>query len=95
MKNLLGENPSTELLQEFSNEKQITKETPPTFLVHSADDDVVPVQNSLVFAEELAKHNVPFEMHIVPKGGHGYGMNNSTTTTEWFPMCVSWIKSLF
>jgi acetyl esterase/lipase len=92
IKNLLGENPSTELLKEFSNEKQITKATPPAFLVHSTDDKVVPVKNSIVFAEELAKNNIPFEMHIFPKGGHGYGMNNPTTKTEWFILCVNWIK---
>jgi acetyl esterase/lipase len=94
IRNLLGENPSAELLNEFSNEKQITKETPPAFLVHSTDDKGVPLKNSLVFAEELAKNNVPFEMHIFPKGGHGYGMNNPTTKTEWFDMCVNWIKNL-
>jgi acetyl esterase/lipase len=93
MKNLLGENPPAELLKEFSNEKQITKETPPTFLVHSADDNGVPVKNSIVFAEELAKNNIPFEMHIFPKGGHGYGMKNSTTKTEWFKLCINWIKT--
>jgi acetyl esterase/lipase len=92
MKNLLGENPSAELLNEFSNEKQITKATPSAFLVHSTDDKVVPVKNSIVFAEELAKNNILFEMHIFPKGGHGYGMNNSTTKTEWFNPCVNWIK---
>jgi acetyl esterase/lipase len=92
IKNLLGANPSQELLEEFSNEKRITKETPPAFIVHSADDKVVPVKNSLVFAEELAKNDVLFEMHIFPKGGHGYGMNNATTKTEWFGMCVNWMK---
>jgi acetyl esterase/lipase len=92
IKNLLGANPSAELLKEFSNEKQITKATPPAFLVHSADDKVVPVKNSIAFAEELAKNNILFEMHIFPKGGHGYGMNNSTTKTEWFNLCVNWIK---
>ncbi|MDR0691995.1 MAG: alpha/beta hydrolase [Prevotellaceae bacterium] len=92
MRNLLGENPSAELLKEFSNEKQITKATPPAFLVHSTDDKAVPVKNSIVFAEELVKNNVLFEMHIFPKGGHGYGMNNPTTKTEWFDLCVNWIK---
>ena len=92
MKNLLGENPSAELLKEFSNEKQITETTPPAFLVHSTDDKVVPVKNSIVFADGLANNNILFEMHIFPKGGHGYGMNNPTTKTEWFNLCVNWIK---
>jgi acetyl esterase/lipase len=89
---LLGKDPKPELQEAFSNEKQITKETPPVFLVHSADDGVVPVKNSLTFAESLAEKHVLFEMHIFPQGGHGYGMNNQTTATEWFPMCVNWIK---
>ncbi|MDR2626490.1 MAG: alpha/beta hydrolase [Dysgonamonadaceae bacterium] len=92
IKNLLGNNFSDELLKEFSNEKQVTKDTPPAFLVHSADDAVVPVKNSIVFAEELAKNNILFEMHIFPKGGHGYGMNNPTTKTDWFNLCLNWLK---
>jgi acetyl esterase/lipase len=91
--NLLGENPSAERLEAFSNEKQITEKTPPAFLVHSADDKTVPVKNSILFAEALIKCNVQVEMHIFPKGGHGYGMNNKTTETEWFPICINWIKA--
>jgi acetyl esterase/lipase len=94
IRNLLGEKPSAELLEGFSNEKQITEKTPPAFLVHSADDKTVPVKNSLVFAEELAKNKIPFEMHIFPEGGHGYGLHNNTTSTEWFPLCVNWIRGL-
>jgi acetyl esterase/lipase len=92
IKNLLGKNFTEELLKEFSNEKRVTKNTPPAFLVHSADDKVVPVKNSIIFAEELAKNNILFEMHIFPKGGHGYGLNNQTTKTDWFNLCLNWIK---
>jgi acetyl esterase/lipase len=91
---LLGRSPSPELLEEFSAEKQVTNNTPPSFLVHSADDSGVPVRNSLVFAEALAKHNIPFEMHVFPKGGHGYGTNNKTAKTDWFALCIEWIKGL-
>ncbi|MDR0559641.1 MAG: alpha/beta hydrolase [Prevotellaceae bacterium] len=94
MKNLLGENPSEELLKEFSNEKQITGKTPPSFLVHSADDKVVSGQNSIMFAEAIAYHSVPFEMHIFPRGGHGYGLNNGTIKADWFALCVEWIFSI-
>jgi acetyl esterase/lipase len=93
IRNLLGENPPAELLNAFSNEKQITEKTPPAFLIHSADDKVVPVKNSISFAEALIKSNVQVEMHIFPKGGHGYGMNNKTTESEWFPLCVKWVKA--
>ncbi|MDR3245757.1 MAG: alpha/beta hydrolase [Prevotellaceae bacterium] len=94
IRNLLGGNPSEELLKEFSNEKQVTEKTPPAFLVHSIDDKSVPVKNSISFVEELIKCNIEAEMHLFPKGGHGYGMNNKTTKTEWFPLCVTWIKDL-
>lgn len=91
---LLGGTPSSELLEEFSAEKQVTNNTPPCFLVHSANDDGVPVKNSFVFAEALSRHKIPFELHVFPKGGHGYGTNNKTTKTDWFVLCVEWIKSL-
>jgi acetyl esterase/lipase len=94
IRNLLGKNPSAKLLEEFSNEKQITEKTPPAFLVHSVDDTAVPVKNSMSFAEALQKNKILMEMHLFPKGGHGYGMNNKTTKTEWFIPCVNWIKSL-
>jgi acetyl esterase/lipase len=73
-KNLLGENPSQELVDLLSNEKQVTKETPPTFIFHTYADSGVPVENSLLFAEALRKNKVPFDLHIYEKGGHGMGL---------------------
>lgn len=73
-KNLLGENPSPELVELLSNEKQVTKETPPTFLFHTYADPGVPVENALLFAEALRKNHVPFDLHIYEKGGHGMGL---------------------
>jgi acetyl esterase/lipase len=70
---LIGNHPTDELAKLYSNELQVTKETPPTFLVHATDDKAVPVENSLLFYQVLKDNNVPAEMHIYPKGGHGIG----------------------
>lgn len=72
--NLLGENPPAELLEKLSTELHVTKETPPTFLWHTTADQTVPVENSLLFASALAQADVPFELHIYEKGGHGMGL---------------------
>lgn len=90
--NLIGKNPSAETLELYSNEKQVTANTPPTFLVHAEDDDVVPVQNSLLFYEALLKNKVKAEMHLFQAGGHGFGLNNSTTTDHWFDWAANWLR---
>jgi acetyl esterase/lipase len=93
--NLLGQSPSPEKIKEFSNEMQVTDQTPPAFLVHARDDDAVPYQNSIVFADSLKKHHVPAEIFLYEKGGHGFGMTNSTDPRLWMDWCVEWIKSLY
>ena len=90
--NLIGENASAEQVEYFSNELQVSDETPPTFLVHAGDDKTVPVQNTLYFYDALNKHHVPSELHIYPKGGHGFGMNNKTTTDNWMERLHNWLK---
>jgi acetyl esterase/lipase len=95
-RNLLGENPSPELVRLLSNELQVTKETPPTFLFHTAEDRAVVVENSLAFADALARNGVPFALHVYPKGPHGIGLG----TREWDPaarhpwttQCALWLK---
>jgi acetyl esterase/lipase len=77
-KNLLGENPSPELVRELSNQLHVTKDTPPTFIWHTAEDKGVLVENSLMFAEAFAKAKVPFELHIYEKGAHGLGLGSRT-----------------
>lgn len=89
--NLLGKNASPEKINQYSNQTQVTPQTPPTFLVH-AKDDPVKVQNSLVFAEALAKNNVPYKIHLYEKGGHGYGMNNPTSDVKWMDLVEQWMK---
>lgn len=90
---LIGKNPSQSLIDSFSNELQVTSQTPPTFLVHATDDDVVPVMNSISFYEALLRYKVPSEMHIYKAGGHGFGMHNSSTDDEWMQECKNWMGS--
>ena len=90
---LIGRQPSVEKIKSYSNELQVTPQTPPTFLVHSSDDETVKSENSIVFYQALVKHHVPAEMHLYPKGGHGYGMNNPTTEDFWMDRCRNWMKS--
>jgi len=92
--NLIGKNPSQQLIDLYSNEKQVTANTPPTFLVQAEDDDVVPVQNSLLFYNALLQNKVKAEMHIFPQGGHGFGLNNSTTKDYWFDRLTEWMDGL-
>lgn len=91
--NLIGENPSPDQVQRFSNELQITEETPPAFLVHSTDDGTVPVENSIRYYLALKDHKVPAEMHIYRQGGHGYGMGRSDNTESSWPKALErWLK---
>lgn len=92
-KNLLGENPSQEQLNLYSNEKQVTDQTPPAFLVHASDDKGVNPNNSIVFYQALLKHNIPAEIHIYQNGGHGFGMHNPTTKEEWIDRCQNWMDA--
>ena len=92
-KNLLGENPSKEELDLYSNEKQVTDRTPPTFLVHASDDNGVSPNNSIVFYQALIKNKVPAELHIYERGGHGFGMYNKTTKEEWMDRAKNWMES--
>ena len=89
--NLIGKHPSADVVELYSNEKQITPNTPPTFLVHAGDDNVVPVQNSLMFYNELLKNKVKSEMHIFQEGGHGFGLNNPKSKDKWIDWCRNWL----
>lgn len=90
---LLGENPTQELVALMSNEEQVTKDTPPTFLVHTANDSVVPVENTLQFVEALRRSGVAFELHIYAKGPHGFGLGgNDAILTTWPARCADWLR---
>jgi acetyl esterase/lipase len=91
--NLLGTSPSQALIESFSNDLRVTAETPPAFLVHSADDPAVPVANSISYFQALLKNKVPAEMHVYQKGGHGYGLAKGRgTESGWSDACRAWLK---
>lgn len=90
---LLGKQPSPGQIRYYSNELQVTDRTPPCFLVQAEDDRTVKVVNSLYFYEALLKHHVSAEMHIYPKGGHGFGMHNTTSGgDQWPDRLAEWLK---
>ena len=92
-KALLGENPTEELRENFSNELQVTKDTPPAILIHSSDDKAVPVKNSIIYYEALQKNNVSSELHIYPYGGHGYSLAiGKGHLAGWIDRCTDWIQ---
>ena len=91
--NLVGKDPSPEMIQLYSNELQVTKQTPPTFLMHAGDDEVVKVENSLRLYEALNNNKVPAELFIFPKGGHGFGLINPTSPDRWMDRCLDWMKA--
>ena len=93
--NLLGKDPSPELVRLLSNELQVTPETPPCFLFHTFEDTAVPVENSLRFAAALRKAGVPFDLHIYQKGRHGIGLGDKPPFAHihpWANDCLFWLK---
>jgi len=104
--NLLGENADEKMINEMSLEKHVSKDTPPTFLWHTFEDTCVPVENSLLFANALRKNDVPFEMHIYPKGPHGISLATEVTfdgnddyinshIASWIKLCTEWLGIVF
>ena len=90
---LIGENPSKELEERYSNEKQVTDKTPRAFIATPAADEIVPVKNTLVYAQALVDHKVPCSIHIYPGGYHGFGFNNKFKDAEiWHQELLRWLK---
>lgn len=92
--NLLGEKARKAKIREFSAELMVDTDTPPTFLVHAADDGAVPVQNSLRYYEACLANEVPVDMHLYAGGGHGFGMDNPTTEDQWMDALLHWLGSM-
>ncbi len=91
---LLGLNPDQALVDLMSNEKQVTPDSPPAFLVHTTDDQAVPVENSLVMYSALRKAGVPVEMHIFEHGAHGFGLGaGKGAVSVWPELCKTWLKN--
>ena len=102
---LLGIDADKSLLSEMSLEHNVSEKTPPTFLWHTFDDNAVPVENSLLFAQALRAENIPFELHIYPEGPHGLSLANEETDEDgigvypnvatWMRLCTTWLSNLF
>lgn len=89
--NLLGKIASASVIDKYSNEKQVDADTPPTFLIHSTDDTVVPVENSINYYLALKENKVPAELHIYEDGGHGFGLGRFGTHLNWPNAFKSWL----
>ena len=93
--NLLGKNPSEELVKLYSNELQVNENTPPAFIMHSSDDTVVPVLNSINYYLAMCKHGVPASMHFYPVGGHGWGYNETFPyKSQWKAEMEKWLREI-
>ena len=89
---LLGEKPTAERVEALSAEKRVTKQTPATFIFHTADDQAVPVENALVYAAALRANGVPFELHVYEHGRHGVGLaKDDPVLGTWPGRCADWL----
>ena len=102
LRNLLGDSPTQELVEALSNDRQVTKETPPTFLAHTNADTGVPAENSVLFALALRKAGVPVELHLFERGQHGLGLGGGIAQFKvapdpafqaWPKLCETWLKN--
>ena len=89
--NLLGKDAPAEQIKLYSNELRVTAQTPPAFLIHAADDKVVDVDNSISYFEALRHRNIPVEMHVYPKGDHGFVLK--IPIDDWMSLCLRWMDS--
>jgi acetyl esterase/lipase len=94
-KKLIGISPDSSHIEYFSNELHVLKNTPPTFIFQSENDKTVPVQNSIDYYTALKNKGVDAELHIYPKGGHGFGLaKNGGTESAWPESCIKWLKQI-
>jgi uncharacterized protein len=93
-RNLIGDQPTAESEMYFSNEKQVTAETPPAILIHASDDQAVIPQNSLLYYQALVRHQIPVALHIYESGGHGFSFAKNRGSVESWPETVHhWLKN--
>lgn len=90
--NLLGPEITAEEIKAYSNELQVTMQTPPSYLSSGMDDKIVDVRNSLYFSAALRQYRIPVELFLYEKGRHGYGVNNTQAQVQWIDDCIQWIK---
>ena len=93
--NLLGNQPSPDLVKRYSMELQVNASTPPCFIVGAFDDKTVPPLNSLLFYQALLNKNISTSFHVFPQGGHSIGLHNNPGSTEqWKSLCEAWLKEI-
>ena len=92
-KALIGENPSSEMAELFSLEKQVSPKTPPTFILHASDDKTVPVGNTTSYAQALEDNNVPVKKIILPRGGHGFVFKKDSPAFQWTDHLAKWMDN--
>jgi acetyl esterase/lipase len=94
MQALIGEEPDAGLRNLLSGELEVKPQTPPTFLWHTANDEAVPVENSLMFALALGKLGIPYELHVFEDGHHGLGLApEHPAVAEWTKLCANWFAT--
>jgi acetyl esterase/lipase len=94
--NLIGKDADEELIKYYSNELQVTWDTPPAILIHSGDDKAVPVENSMVYYNALQKEEIASELHIYPYGGHGYSLAiGQGHLSTWPDRVIEWINYIY
>ncbi len=94
--NLLGENPSDALVKKYSNEFQVTKDTPPAFIMLSSDDKAVPARNGINYYQALVDNDIPVSLHAYPTGGHGWGFrDNFTYKRQWTGELERWLRDTY
>uniref|UniRef100_UPI003216B9A4 alpha/beta hydrolase n=1 Tax=uncultured Draconibacterium sp. TaxID=1573823 RepID=UPI003216B9A4 len=92
--NLIGKGHDKNLIKKYSNELNVTEQTPPTFLVLADDDKSVPPRNSIEFYSALKRYDIPAEMHIFQQGGHGFGIRKTgLPVDEWPELFYNWLKA--
>jgi dipeptidyl aminopeptidase/acylaminoacyl peptidase len=104
-KNLVGAPLEAALVEEMSLEKQVSVQTPPAFIWHTVDDELVPVENSMLFAATLRKNKIPFELHLFSKGLHGLSLADKESFADdmhpephvahWFDLCLEWLGTVY
>lgn len=93
--NLLGKNPSPELIKEYSADQQVSKDSPPTFITLAEDDPAVPAANGIAYFNALRKVGVPAELHVFKEGGHGFGIRDARQlpVSNWPNLAAGWLKA--
>ena len=90
-KNLAGPDSSDAMFESLSCEKLVTPQTPPCFIWHTGEDNAVPMENSILFAQALRRNKVPFELHLYNEGSHGLGLG---APFNWIDDCLRWLNTL-